>query len=124
MKRALAERVLVGLGIAAMFAAIFWVGVPAAIAQKGATGKVLTGKVLDKQDNPLPSAVVYLTDTRTRAVKTYIVSKDGGYRFTAMSPNVDYEIYAQFNGKKSDTKMLSQFDNRSIVNINLKVDTR
>jgi hypothetical protein len=100
------------------------VGVLGAGAQKGASGKLLTGKVLDRQDNPLPSAVVYLTDTRTRTVKTYIVSQDGTYRFTAMAANVDYEVYAQFNGKKSDTKMVSQFDNRSQVNINLKVDTR
>ena len=112
MKRALAVGMLLILGIVS------------AGAQKGATSKLLTGKVLDKQDNPLPSAVVYLTDTRTRAVKTYIVSQDGTYRFTAMAPNVDYEVYAQFNGKKSDTKMVSQFDNRSQVNINLKVDTR
>lgn len=104
--------------------ALLVVGIVGAAAQRGATGKVLTGKVLDRQDNPLPSAVVYLTDTRTRAVKTYIVSQDGGYRFTAMSANVDYEVYAQYNGKKSDTKMVSQFDNRSQVNINLKVDTR
>ena len=112
MKRALRVAVLLAVGIVS------------AAAQKGATGKVLTGKVLDRQDNPLPSAVVYLTDTRTRAVKTYIVSQDGMYRFTAMSANVDYEVYAQINGKKSDTKMVSQFDNRSQVNINLKVDTR
>ena len=112
MKRALAVAVLLVIGV---------VG---AGAQKGATAKLLTGKVLDRQDNPLPSAVVYLTDTRTRAVKTYIVSNDGGYRFTAMSANVDYEVYAQYNGKKSDTKVVSQFDNRSQVNINLKVDTR
>jgi hypothetical protein len=99
------------------------IGVVCVGAQKPA-GRLLTGKVLDRQDNPLPSAVVYLTDTRTRAVKTYIVSTDGAYRFTAMSANVDYEVYAQFNGKKSDTKMVSQFDNRSQVNINLKIDTR
>ena len=111
MKRALALCLLLGLALLS------------ASAQR-TNGRQLTGKVLDRQDNPLPSAVVYLTDTRTRAVKTYIVSKDGLYRFTAMSQNVDYEVYAQFNGKKSDTKMVSQFDNRTQVNINLKVDTR
>ena len=95
-----------------------------ASAQKGSTGRLLTGKVIDRQDNPLPNAVVYLTDSRTRAVKTYIVGQDGAYRFPAMSAAVDYEVYAQFNGKKSDTKTVSQFDNRQAVNINLRVDTR
>jgi hypothetical protein len=57
-------------------------------------------------------------------VKTYIVSQDGLYRFPALSPNIDYEVYAQFNGKKSDTKTMSQFDTRQDVQINLKVDAK
>ena len=68
--------------------------------------------------------MVYLSNTHTRAVKTYIVGQDGAYRFPALSPNIDYEVYAQFNGRKSDTKTVSQFDNRQQLNINLKVDTR
>ncbi len=87
-------------------------------------GRLLTGKVLDKEDNTLPNAVVYVTDTRSRAVKSYIVGPDGTYRFPALAANVDYEVYAQFNGKSSDTKRVSQFDDRKVVNINLKVDTR
>ena len=111
MKRALGAALLLALAIGAS-------------AQKGSTGRLLTGKVIDKQDNPLPSAVVYLTDTRTRAVKTYIVGPDGAYRFPAISPAIDYEVYAQYKGKKSDTKTVSQFDNRSQVNLNLRLDTR
>ncbi|HZQ67978.1 MAG TPA: carboxypeptidase-like regulatory domain-containing protein [Terriglobales bacterium] len=91
---------------------------------KGNSGKLLTGRVTDRDDNPLPSAVVYLSNTRTRAVKTFICGADGAYRFPALSQNDDYEIYAQLKGKKSDTKTVSQFDSRSQVNINLKIDTR
>lgn len=87
-------------------------------------GRLLYGKVLDPQDNPLPDAVVYVTNTRNRAVKTYIVGADGSYRFPALSSGVDYEVYAQYKGKKSDTKSVSQFDDRSQVYIDLKVDTR
>ena len=32
-------------------------------------GRLLSGKVLDPQDNPVVSAIVYLTNTRTHAVK-------------------------------------------------------
>jgi hypothetical protein len=86
-------------------------------------GRLLYGKVLDPQDNPLPDAVVYLTNTRNRTVKTYIVGTDGTYRFPALSNAIDYEVYAQFKGKKSDTKSVSQFDDRSQVYIDLKIDT-
>lgn len=87
-------------------------------------GRLLFGKVLDPQDNPLPDAVVYVTNTRTRAVKTYIVGPDGTYRFPALSTAVDYEVYAQYNGHKSDTKSVSQFDDRSQVYVDLKVNPR
>ena len=87
-------------------------------------GRLLTGKVLDKQDNALPNSIVYVTDTRTRAVKTFIVGNDGGYRFPALASNVDYEVYAELNGKSSDTKRVSQFDDRKVVNIVLRIDTR
>ena len=87
-------------------------------------GRLLYGKVLDPQDNPLPDAVVYVTNTRTRAVKTYIVGQDGSYRFPALSNAVDYEVYAQLNAHKSDTKSLSQFDDRTQVYMVLKIDTK
>jgi hypothetical protein len=92
--------------------------------KKGDNSRLVMGKVTDRQDGPIANAVVYLTNTRTRAVKTYIVGQDGVYRFPSLSPNIDYEVYAQYNGRKSDTKTVSQFDNRNQVNINLKVDTK
>ena len=86
-----------------------------------AVGRLLFGKVLDPQDNPLADAIVYVTNTRTRAVKTYIVGADGTYRFPALSTAVDYEVYAQYKGRKSETKSVSQFDDRSQVYLDLKV---
>jgi hypothetical protein len=91
---------------------------------KGDNTRLLIGKVLDRSENPLPNAVVYLTNTRTRAVKTYIVSQDGSYRFPSLQPNLDYEVYAQHNGRKSDVKTVSQFDDRQQVSIVLKIDAK
>jgi len=86
--------------------------------------RLLTGKVLDGGDNPLPNAVVYLTNTHTRSIKTYIVGPDGAYRFPALQPSLDYEVYAQFNNRKSGTKTVSQFDDRTQVYISLKINTK
>lgn len=88
-----------------------------------AQGRLLYGKVLDQQDNPVAGAIVYLTNTRTHAVKTYIVSQEGTYRFPGLS-TVDYEVYAQYNGHKSDTKSVSQFDDRPQVYIDLRIAAR
>jgi Carboxypeptidase regulatory-like domain len=86
--------------------------------------RLLTGKVLDGGDNPLPNAVVYLTNTHTRSIKTYIVGPDGAYRFPALQPSLDYEVYAQYDNRKSGTKTVSQFDDRTQVYISLKINTK
>lgn len=118
-KRSLAAAILVLSTLVFMFA------LPAGAQKKDkSNGRLLLGKVLDAQDNPLPDAIVYLTNTRTRTVKTYIVGQDGTYRFPALSSAIDFEVYAQYKGRKSDTKSVSQFDDRSQVYLDLKVDTR
>jgi hypothetical protein len=92
--------------------------------EKETTGRLLTGKVIDRRDNPLPDSIVYLANTRTRAVKSYIVGADGAYHFPELSPNIDYEVYAQYKGQKSDTKTVSQFDDRKLVNVILRIDAK
>lgn len=85
--------------------------------------RTLTGTVNDKNDKPVPEAIVYLKNTKTLGMKTYIAQKDGTYRFPELSPNVDYEVYAERNGMKSKAKTLSQFDDRPNPNINLQINT-
>ena len=82
--------------------------------------RLLLGKVLDRQDNPVADAVVYVSDVRTHAVKTYIVGPQGTYRFPGLAMT-DYEVYADYKGHKSDTKSVSQFDDRPQVYIDLKI---
>jgi hypothetical protein len=84
--------------------------------------RLLQGQVLNRNDKPVPDAIVYLKNTRTLVVKTYIAGQDGGYRFPALSPNVDYQIYAEHAGKRSGVKTLSAFDGRREARINLKID--
>lgn len=84
--------------------------------------RTLQGRVLGTADAPLAEAIVYLKNTKNLTVRTFIAEKDGGYRFTALSPNIDYEVFAEYKGKKSDTKTLSSFDGRRTATINLKID--
>src|SRR5258706_10166423 len=82
----------------------------------------LQGQVMGHQDAPLGEAVVYLKNTKTLAVRTVYADNNGQYSFNALSPTVDYEVYAEYNGKKSETRTLSTFDSRAKANINLHVD--
>jgi Carboxypeptidase regulatory-like domain len=95
-----------------------------AFAQKGGSRsepRTLTGHVFTAKDQPVQKAIVYLKNTKTLLIQTYISEADGSYRFTGIAPNVDYEIYAQWEGLRSDTKTLSAFDNRKQPMVTLRL---
>ncbi|HEX9201809.1 MAG TPA: carboxypeptidase-like regulatory domain-containing protein [Acidobacteriaceae bacterium] len=84
--------------------------------------RVVQGKVVDKSDAGLKGATVYLKDGHTLAVKSYIASDDGSYRFGQLLANADYQLWAESDGKKSAVKNITSFDTRKEFNINLKID--
>ena len=84
--------------------------------------RTLEGLVMGKADAPLPGAVVYLKNVKTLAVKSLYSGDDGAYRFNALSPNSDYEVFAEYKGQKSSVKTLSSFDSRPAARINLHID--
>src|SRR5262245_50820189 len=94
-----------------------------AVMQRGgqSEARTLVGHVMNKQDEPVHKAIVYLKNTKTLVIKTYITDTDGSYRFSGLAGNVDYEIYAEQQGSRSDTKTLSSFDSRKQVNMTLKL---
>jgi len=103
--------------------ALVWPAV-AAPKEKEPQTRTLTGQVTDQDGRPLSDAVVYLKNTKTLLIKTYISDAQGNYRFASLSPNVDYEVYAEYQGHRSPTRTLSSFDSRSEVVFNLKINLR
>jgi hypothetical protein len=86
------------------------------------TSRSVGGTVLGKAEAPLAGAVVYLKNTKTLAVKSYIADNAGQFRFAALSTNVDYELYAEFNGVRSNAKTISSFDSRTSIQLTLHID--
>jgi Carboxypeptidase regulatory-like domain len=83
------------------------------------------GVVVDKaSESPVPSAVVFLKNTRTNAVRSYIADEEGNYRFSGLDPNVDYEIHAEKDGAKSATRTISSFDNKKEIVLPLKLEKK
>ena len=85
--------------------------------------RTLNGNVRNKGDQILPGAIVYLKNMKTLSVKSYIADDKGEFHFHALSPNVDYEVYAEYKGARSQTKTMSSFDSRPVMSMDLRIDT-
>jgi len=85
--------------------------------------KTLDGKVLGNDNVPLESAIVYLQDSKTTNVRTFIATADGSYRFGQISPDIDYQVSAKYKDAKSPTKTISSFDSRRQMTLDLHVKT-
>jgi hypothetical protein len=94
---------------------------PYSTAQAGQ--KVVGGKVVGSSNRPQSGAIVYLKDTKTDEIKSFISTADGTYRFGQLSPDVTYEIWAEYQGRKSATKTISSYDSKKLLDYQLKVDT-
>ena len=84
--------------------------------------RTVRGTVLDKNESPLPSAIVHLKNARNNSVRTYISDGTGQFRFSGLDPNVDYELHAETDSMTSNTRTISSFDSRKEVVVPLKVD--
>jgi hypothetical protein len=63
------------------------------------TGSI-SGRVIDKEANPLPGATVSISGRALMGVMTYITSDTGLFRFPALLPG-DYELKAEMPGFKT-----------------------
>ncbi len=85
--------------------------------------KTLDGKVLGDGDVPLRSAIVYLQDSRSNSIRTFIATQDGSYRFGQLAPDLDYTVWAKYKNAQSSTKTISAYDSRRQLTINLHIKT-
>jgi len=86
--------------------------------------RVVRGAVVDKEENPVGGAVVYLKNLKTQTVKTHIAAEDGKYRFSGLDPNIDYEIHSEREGRSSNRRTISSFDSRKEIVVHLKLDKK
>jgi len=89
----------------------------------GQSLRVIEGRAVGSNDQPLQNAIVYLQDQKTMEVKTYITDADGKFRFGQLSSDVDYQVWAKYQNRKSKTKSISSFDSKTQFDFDLKVDT-
>jgi hypothetical protein len=84
--------------------------------------RTVRGTVVDKDETPVATAVVYLRNVHTQDIITHLSGSDGTFRFSGLDLNVDYEIRAEKEGWMSSTRSISNFDNRKEFVLTLKLD--
>lgn len=98
--------------------------ISAAFAQKGGEDtntRTVQGEVTNAAGGPVNGAVVQIKNTKTLQIRSFITKEEGTYYFHGLSPDVDYELKAEYQGASSPNKTLSSFDNRKKAVINLKL---
>ena len=112
--------------ITALWLAVFLICVPAGVAQKkkDPVTRSVIGVVTTADDKPAVGAVVQLTDTKTKQVRSFYTQDKGDYYFHGLSPDIDYELTATFQGASSNTRTLTVFDSRKEAVRNLKLNPK
>jgi pimeloyl-ACP methyl ester carboxylesterase len=88
----------------------------------GPKPKNVRGLVTDAAGKPLPGALVFVRDMKTKVVRTLETDVDGQYHVLALTPTADYEVSAEYKGKQSEKKFVSSFLNREDNVLNFQLD--
>lgn len=86
--------------------------------------RVIQGTVTDAHGSAVPGAVVLLKDTKTLQIRSYIAQQDGTYRFYGLSSDVNYQVRAETSAMTSPTKLVSVFDSKKVIKLNLKIKNK
>jgi hypothetical protein len=106
--------------------AVFLICAPAGVAQKkkDPVTRSVSGVVMTDDGKLVVGAVVQLTDTKTKQIRSFYTQEHGDYYFHELSPDIEYELTASFQGASSSKKVLSVYDNRKEATINLKINAK
>ncbi len=83
--------------------------------------RTVQGAVVDQHSNPLENAVVLIKNDWTLLIRSYITQADGKYHFAGLSSDVDYELTAEYDGRRSSARTLNKFDSPEEPKIDLTI---
>jgi len=83
--------------------------------------RTVSGAVLDQNEQPVVGATVFLKNEKTKAIRSYISTANGHFHFAQVDMSVDFDLWAEKDGKKSATKTVSSWDDRKDFISDLKL---
>ena len=83
--------------------------------------RVVSGNVIDADSAAVAGATVFLKNLKTKSIRSYTSTQDGRFRFAQVNMSDDYDLWAEKDGKKSQTKTVSSWDARKEFETELRI---
>jgi len=83
--------------------------------------RTVSGTVLNPGSQAVAGATVFLKNTKTKAIRSYSTTPDGHFHFAQVDMSIDFDLWAEKDGKKSATKTVSSWDARKDFISDLKL---
>lgn len=83
--------------------------------------RTVLGTVVNGSGQPIDKAVVYLQDQKTQVIRSYVTVNGGQFHFNQLSPDTDYQVWAQVNKNSSKRKFISMFNSHVKFSYKLKI---
>jgi hypothetical protein len=83
--------------------------------------RTVTGSVVDGNSVPVARATVFLKNQKSKTISSYSTTEKGRFQFAQVNMNVDYDLWAEKNGRKTAVKVVSTWDTRKEFEVELKM---
>ncbi len=83
--------------------------------------RTVSGAVLNASSQPVPGATVFLKDDKSKTIRSFDSTADGHFHFAQVDMSVDFDLWAEKDGKKSAIKTVSSWDERKDFVSDLKL---
>ena len=75
--------------------------------------RTVSGTVLDAGSNPVQGATVFLKNQKSKTIRSFTSLANGHFYFAQVNKAEDFDLWAEKEGKKSEVKTVSSWDERA-----------
>jgi hypothetical protein len=83
--------------------------------------RTVSGTVLDSASNPVQGATVFLKNEKSKTIRSFTSLDNGHFYFAQVNKAEDFDLWAEKNGKKTEVKTVSSWDDRAKYITDLKL---
>jgi hypothetical protein len=84
--------------------------------------RTVSGSVFDAASNPVQGATVFLKNQKSKSIRSFTSIAKGHFYFAQVNKADDFDLWVEKDGKKSEVKTVSSWDDRAqfVTELHLK----